>query len=367
MAEQQLHAVIMAGGAGTRFWPLSRDALPKQFLSLSGEQSLLRETYARLTPIVGDECVWVVSNRAHVDLVRHELPEIPTEQVLGEPVGRNTAPCIGLAAQRIHGVDPGAALLVCPADHVIRPHDDFQATVTAAHNLLSKLEAGGTPWTITLGVSPVHAATGFGYMERGEALEGGGDTAKAFRVERFKEKPTAALAEEYIASGRYYWNSGIFLWRAAGVLSLLESYLPGLAGGLREIEASVDAGAALASALEEGFPRLPSISIDYGVLEKTSHVAVVEAGFAWDDVGSFSAVERYAPRQESNSVLGTHVGVRTKECIVVGEGRLIGTVGVENLVVVATDDAVLVCDRRETEAVKELVELLKEKGHEDVL
>lgn len=361
----RLHAVIMAGGSGTRFWPMSRQDLPKQFLALTGNKSLLRETFERLLPLVGAERMWVVSGASHARLVAEELPEIPRENILGEPVGRNTAPCIGLAARRILEKDPGGFLLVCPADHVIRPAAAFAGAVSAALGLLESLDGGQEPWTLTFGIVPRYAATGFGYIERGEGLgeprAEGAEPLQAYRVKKFKEKPPEEVARGYVESGNFYWNSGMFLWRAADVKRLIEIHLPRLAEGLAEIhKLSRDQG--IQAALEARFGLLPSISIDFGVLEPSKNVAVIAADFEWDDVGSWRAVERYTAQDGSgNNVVGKHVGVATQDCILVGKKRLIATVGVKDLVVVETEDAILVCSRDATERVKEIPERLREK------
>jgi mannose-1-phosphate guanylyltransferase len=356
----RLHAVILAGGSGTRFWPLSRKRLPKQFLALTGEKSLLRETYERLAPMVGPERVWVVMGESHRSLVQAALPEIPEENLLAEPVGRNTAPCIGLAAQRILIRDPAAAMLVCPSDHVVQPEDAFRMSVESALAILDAEDELESPWTVTFGIVPRYPATGFGYIERGPELAAG-----AFRVARFKEKPVVEVAEEYLRTGRYLWNSGIFLWHATGLLTLLEKHLPELASGLHALGQEAAGPAGLEGALQARFGSLPSISIDYGVLERARNVAVVAADFGWDDVGSWRAVERYGHRDGAgNSVLGRHVGIDTRGCIIVGKHkeRLIATLGVENLVIVETDDAILVCSRDDTERVKEIVDRLQKEG-----
>jgi mannose-1-phosphate guanylyltransferase len=350
----------MAGGSGTRFWPLSRRATPKQFLALAGPKSLLRETFERLEPIVGAERVWVVAGEAHTRRVRDHLPEVPPANILGEPVGRNTAPCIGLAAHRILRRDPAARMLVCPSDHIVRPREGFEAALRAALEVLGRLDRPDAPWSVTFGIPPRYPATGFGYIQRGEAIplraEG---RIRAFRVGGFKEKPRERIARRYVKSGRYYWNSGIFLWSAAGALRLIDEHVPALGRGLRRIDGKAPTGAALRAALGGSFRKLPAISIDHGVLERTPRTAVIAGGFEWDDVGSWRAVERYAERDGArNCVLGRHVGVDTADCILVGGDRLLATVGLEDLVIVATDDVVLVCPRDQTERVKELVDRL---------
>jgi mannose-1-phosphate guanylyltransferase len=359
----------MAGGSGTRFWPLSRRALPKQFLPLGGEKSLLRETYERLLPLAGPSRIWVVSGQAHVDRVRKEIPELPRSRILGEPVGRNTAPCIGLAAHRVLRADPEARILVCPADHIIRPARAFGDAVRGALRVLDATDEPGAPATVTFGIVPRYPATGFGYIERGTAVSAPGlDGVSAFTVAGFREKPAREVARSYVEGGRYYWNSGIFLWRAGGVISLIEKHIPDLAVGLRTIDDEGGTERALARALGASFGGLPSISIDYGVLEHASNISVAPVSFDWDDVGSWRAVERYAPRDaDGNSVLGLHVGVDTKACIVVGGKRIIGTIGVEDLVIVETEDAVLVCDRGSTERLKEIVDRLSARKLEKFL
>jgi mannose-1-phosphate guanylyltransferase len=362
-----LYQLILAGGSGTRFWPMSRAKVPKQFLALAGEKSLIRETFERLEPLVGARRVWVVSGEAHVDLVRAEIPEIPRENILGEPVARNTAPCIGLAARCILERDADASLLVSPSDHIVRPPEAFRALVLAAARFLedSSDASAAEPWTATFGILPRYPATGFGYIERGESLPGGDHV---FRVARFKEKPPIDRAREFVESGRFYWNSGIFLWKAGGISRLIEKHMPQLSSGLDEIGLRSRSEGGLGGALRAGFGALPSISIDYGVLELQKNVAVLVADFEWDDVGAWRAVEAYAPRDEAgNSVVGRHLAIDSRGCILVGKKRLIAVVGVKDLVVVETDDAVLVCPRDQTERVKEVVERLRAENRTDLL
>lgn len=355
----------MAGGSGTRFWPMSRKSLPKQFIALTGQKSLLRETFERLVPLVGPERLWVVSGAGHVARVRQDLPEIPVENILGEPVGRNTAPCIGLAARRILERDPRAQLLVCPSDHIVRPAEAFRATAQAAARFVESQTVGGEPWTVTFGIVPRYPATGFGYIERGEAFP---ESSQAFRVLKFKEKPPIETAREYVSSGRFYWNGGIFLWNAQGLCTLLERHLPELARGLDEIQEHARGPGGLDGALKAHFGTLPSISVDHGILEKQRNVAVFAVDFDWDDVGSWRAVERYAPRDAAgNSVVGPSLAIDSTGCILFGSKRIIATVGVKDLVVVETPDAVLVCSKEETERVKELVDRLSREGRADLL
>jgi mannose-1-phosphate guanylyltransferase len=365
-ANPHLHAVIMAGGSGTRFWPVSRKNLPKQFLPLGGDKTLLRETYERMAPLIEPEHLWVVTGASHAERVLDELPEIPRENVLGEPVGRNTAPCIGIAARQIFNRDPDGILLVTPSDHVVRPPEPFRKTVLEAVRFIESTKGSREAWTVTFGIVPRYPATGFGYIERGAELQQAG--GQAFVVERFKEKPPVEVAREYLESGRFFWNSGIFLWSAEGILGLMEQHLPRLAAGINALDREASGPGGLDAAMKASFGSLPAISVDHGILEHAPNIAVVAADFDWDDVGSWQAMARYGRRdEEGNTIFGDHVGIDTKDCIVVGKKRLIGTIGLQNLVVVETDDAILVCPRDQTERVKEIVGCLQTEGREDLL
>ena len=366
-SSSSLYGVIMAGGTGTRFWPLSRRSLPKQFLAIGeSDKSLIRETFERLLPLTGPDRVLVVANESYRELVRRELPELREENFLGEPKGRNTAPCIGLAAEVVARQDPQASILVCPADHVIRPVAEFERTVRFAMGLLQEDGGRDDPATVTIGIPTGYPATGYGYIERGDSIASDAGLG-AFSVAQFKEKPVHEVAEQYHESGNFFWNSGIFLWKAQGAIELVRKYLPDLAEGLQPIVESLGDSGRFREVLAERFGDLPSISIDYGVLERTSWVATVGASFEWDDVGSWGAAAKYLDESGSNRVRGEHVAVDTENCVVVGQKRVIGTVGVENLVIVETDDSLLVCHRDRVEDVKALVDQLQEGGHSKVL
>lgn len=352
-----LHAVVMAGGSGTRFWPLSRRGLPKQLLRVVGPQTLLQATCERAAQVVPVERTWIVTGESLVDETRRQVPRVSADRVLAEPVGRNTAPCIGLAAERILADDPAATLLVLPADHVVSPPEAFAESVRAGETLLS-----GDPRRLVLwGVPPTYPATGFGYLEQGAAVS---EVPAAWRVARFCEKPDRALAEQFVASGKHFWNSGIFLWRAATILDRLAACEPELRADLRQLAAAAAQAGWPASVLQ-GFPRLKSISIDYAVLERTpDDVVMLRAPFAWDDVGGWAALGRWLPRDAvDNAVAGTHVGIDTARCVVRGEpDHLIATVGVEDLVIVQTPDATLVARRDDEEGLRRLIEQLRARG-----
>lgn len=354
-----LHAVIMAGGSGTRFWPQSRKQRPKQLLPLAGEESLIQQTAARCQPWIPPERIWVVTNNRQIDATREQLPQVPAGNFLVEPCGRNTAPCVGMAAIRLLQADPAAEMLVLPADHVIQPHEIFQAACERAASVLQQHPDG----LILFGVRPTYPATGFGYIERGQPLADRADAV--YEVSRFREKPDAATAAEYLTSGRFYWNCGIFVWKAARILAALAEYEPELRSGLQELADAPD----WSTAVERVFPSLKSISIDYAVLERARNVFVLEAPFRWDDVGSWLAVARLRGADEAgNTVEGPWSGVATRDCIVrTTADHLVATIGVEDLVIVHTTDATLVARKSDEDGLRKLVSQLEQEGRGNLL
>jgi mannose-1-phosphate guanylyltransferase len=349
---QHIFVVLMAGGSGTRFWPLSRRARPKQVLSIVNDRPMIRETVDRLGPLAEPSRVLVVTGADQAESIRAALPEIPPRNVLCEPAPRNTAPCLGLAASVARGMDPDAVLLCLPADHVIWPVSDFR---DAARRALERAFDGRT--LITFGVRPTRPATGYGYIREGE------ETAPGIRkIAEFVEKPKRKTAEEYFASGQYRWNSGMFAWRADVFLEEAAAHLPELSEGLDRVRS--DAGC-----LDEVFPTLPSISVDYGIMERTARAEVIAADFDWDDVGSFGAMERLMdPDEDGNRARGDLLAIGANNLTAVApEGHLVAAIGVKDLVVVVTDDATLVCQRKDAERVKEMVEELKRRGRTELL
>jgi mannose-1-phosphate guanylyltransferase len=359
-----LHAMIMAGGGGTRFWPRSRQRRPKQFLTLAGERSLIQLALDRIDACaVPPARTLVITAEAYRDETGRQLPELPPDRVVGEPVGRDTAPCIGLAAALVEREDPGAVLLVTPADHVIEPVQLFRAAVHVAAQLAEENPSA----LITFGIPPTFPSTGYGYIHRGEvaARRQGIDV---FRVRGFREKPAADLAERFVASGEYFWNSGIFVGKAAAVLAELRRLKPALHDAVRRV-ADARHTPRWPDALREGYAAAEKVSFDYAVMERAQEVLAVQAPYRWDDVGSWLALERMNPQDaEGNTVLATHCGIGTRGCVVVGDpGHLVATIGVRDLLIVQDGDATLVADRREEGTVKQLVELLKKKGLERYL
>jgi mannose-1-phosphate guanylyltransferase len=343
-----LHVVVLAGGKGTRFWPKSRERRPKQLLPILSERTMAQETVARLGLVVEHANVWVVTGEAHAEELRAQLPEVPVEQVVAEPIGRNTAPAIGLAAELIAARDPHATMIVLPADHHVRDGERFREVLRRAVSLARRENA-----LVTIGIAPEAPETGYGYIERGAEIPGG------HRVRRFTEKPDRARAEEFLASGRYLWNAGIFVWRVDVIRAALRSHLPETADALREIVARWGDGERFAAA----YAAVDAVSIDYGVLEKADNVAVVTGDFGWDDIGSWAAVRRLRRADGEGNVLeGRVVALSSARNYVSGGNRLVALLGVENLVVVDTDDALLVCAADRVQDVKQIVDELERRG-----
>jgi mannose-1-phosphate guanylyltransferase len=356
-----LHCVVMAGGSGTRFWPQSRRTMPKQFLRIGAQQSLIQQAVARLDGLAPPENIWVVTGAGHVAEARRQLSAVPADRFLAEPCGRNTAPCIGLAAVRLLAEDPDAVMVVTPADHLIEPVEAFHGAVRAACRLVAD-----QPQSLVLfGVPPTYPATGFGYLRRGEPLAA---PPGAYRVATFQEKPDQATAERYLASGESLWNCGIFVWSATAIVEALAEHEPAIGQRLERLRRGWDSGRWDAAVAEE-LPAMPSISIDYAVLERSANVCVLEAPFTWDDVGSWQALARLiAPDDAGNAVDGLFCGVNARGCIVRGAGdHLIAAAGVDDLIIVHTSDATLVARKDDEAALRRLVSELESRGLEAFL
>jgi mannose-1-phosphate guanylyltransferase len=358
-----LHALIMAGGGGTRFWPRSRAARPKQFLTLTGDRSLLQQAADRIEGPIPAERTWVFTAGRHRDEVLRQLPHVPAPRVVGEPAGRDTAACIGLAAGLMAAEDPDATMLVMPADHVIEPPEAFRRAIQAAALAVDADPAA----LVTFGITPTYAATGFGYIRRGERVAEFAGLA-VHRVDAFREKPAASVAAEYVAAGGYFWNAGIFVWRAATLLAELRRTKPELVAEIDRIVAAWPTPER-DRVLAQIYPTLEKTSIDYAVMEKAPRALMLAAPFHWDDVGSWPALERlHAQDPAGNTVQARHAGIDTANCIIVGgHGLLIATAGVRDLLIVHDGDALLVANRHDEAAVKKLVEHLAATGREEFL
>jgi len=349
-----MHVLILAGGSGTRFWPLSRRRRPKQLLALEGEgeESLLRATVLRLAPLVSPRAVWVCTTRDLAEAVRRELPEVPPEQVLLEPEGRNTAPAIGWSVRSMPESVRGGVVAVLPSDHRFGEPARFRETLAAAARAVA---AGGR--VMTLGVTPRWAETGYGYLE----LEPGEEPGGVRRVRRFVEKPAPADAARFLASGRHLWNAGIFVFRGARLLELLARHEPDLARGLEEIAAAPER-------LAEVYPRLPARSIDYAVMEKLDDLATLPLDCGWSDLGSWAALAELLPADAlGNTGRGDRVALDAGGNLLFSDAGTIAVLGVENLVVVRTADAVLVMPKARSQEVRRLVRQLADEGREELL
>ena len=344
-------ALIMAGGRGERFWPKSRKNLPKQFLSLTDDgKTMIQLTVERILPLVDMQDIYIATNRDYKKLVREQLPEIPEENILCEPVGRNTAPCIGLGAVHIARKYDDAVMFVLPSDHLIKYNTIFLNTLSDAAEVAEQGEN-----LVTLGITPDYPETGYGYIK----FNPNQTMKRAFAVERFVEKPDLETAKEYLATEQYLWNSGMFIWKVSTILHNMEKYLPETYAGLQRIQNAI-ATEDEQNVLEREFEAFHSESIDYGIMEKAQNIYILSGSFGWDDVGSWLAVERIRQSNEfGNVITGNAVTVDTKNTIIEGGKKLIATVGIEDLIVVDTEDALLICEKDSAGNIKKVLENLK--------
>lgn len=346
--------VIMAGGKGERFWPKSRTNLPKQFLSLTGDgKSMIQHTVERLKNLVEMENIYIVTNELYKDLVLEHLPKLPKENVIVEPVAKNTAPCIGLAAIHIAKKNPDSKMIVLPSDHLIKFNDLFIDTLKTALNIVDKGEN-----LATIGITPNYPETGYGYInfQKNESLK---EINNVYEVVEFVEKPDLEKAKEYFNSGHYLWNSGMFVWKTSTILKNFEKYLEEVYNGLKIIENSIGTDE-YENVLKEEFSKLPSESIDYGIMEKAKNIFVIPGNFGWDDVGSWLSLERInKTNQDGNVINGNVISIKTKNSIIQGTKKLIATIGLEDIIIVDTKDAILICHKDNTQEVKEVINNLK--------
>lgn len=354
-----MYALILAGGSGTRLWPQSRSERPKQFLSINGTRTLLQATADRIRPIVPPEQIFIATGAAYAELVATQLPEVPRANILVEPFGRGTAPCIGLAALHLRRRDPNAVMAVLSADHHIEQTDLFCELLVVGARMARR------GYLVTLGIQPSAPSTGYGYIRRGAFLHRAGRHS-VYQVQAFVEKPDAERARAYLASSEYFWNAGMFVWRADRILQELALHRPAVAGPLAQVEAAIgtpDEQAALAAAWQS----IENVAIDVAVMEQTAHAAVVPADLGWSDVGDWAALAAVLPRDaHGNAVVGAHIGVDTHNSLIYGNGRIIATIGVEGLLVVDTHDVLLICPRERAQDVKALVAQVRQQ-HEHLV
>ncbi|MFC1591672.1 mannose-1-phosphate guanylyltransferase [Thermodesulfobacteriota bacterium] len=356
-----MYCVIMAGGKGTRFWPRSRSSRPKQLLDIVGEHTMIQETVARVLPLAPAEKILIVTGREHAGDLQAQVPQIPERNIIVEPFGRNTAPCICLAALRIAQEAPDETMVVLPADHHIGDPEAFRRYVVAACEA-----ARTTQCLITMGIAPARPETGYGYIQFAEAA-GSYGAEQFYKVKAFHEKPTLENAELFLSKGSFLWNSGMFIWSIAAILAAAEKHLPEMYTELKKIALRLTAPDA-SRAIGEAYERIESISIDYGIIEHAQNVLTVKGDFGWNDIGSWTAIYDVAAKDASgNALKGPALSIDARNNLVHAPHKLVALVGVEDLVVVDTPDALLVCARDKAQDVKKIVEALEQQGRKELL
>ncbi len=357
-----MYAVILAGGSGTRFWPLSREATPKQLLRVFGEKTMIQQTVSRLRDTLPAGNIYIITGRKYVPDIRSQVEAVAGAglKIVTEPEARNTAPAIGLAALYIRRRSADAVMAVMPSDHVITKDDAFRKVLKKAAEIARK------GYLTTIGVLPDRPETGYGYIQKGASLTKT-DGIEGFKVQRFVEKPDAATARKYLKSGDYLWNSGIFVWRAKDILAEIRRQMPELHKGLASIEKAIGTKKE-EEVTREVFSGIRPVSIDYGVMEKAARVAVVSADIGWCDMGSWIALAEVSPKDAvGNVITGNVIDIGSKDSIIYAGSRLIATIGLKGTVVVDTPDATLICGKEHTQDVRKVVVELKKKGAEELL
>jgi len=358
-----MYAVIMAGGKGTRFWPKSRERMPKHLLDIVSEKTIIQETIDRIVPLVPVDNILIVTGHSHADALARQLPQIPEKNIIIEPVGRNTAPCIGLAALHIKRKSPDDVMVVLPADHLITDGPRFRHLLSTAAEV-----AAQNDFLLTIGIQPTYPETGYGYLEQGilKATIKGEDI---YEVKSIREKPTLEQAKVFLDKRGFYWNSGMFLWRADTILRAIKKWLPDLHQGLLRIEGAIGTDEEK-NIVERVYRMISSISIDYGVMEKADNVLLVKGDFGWSDMGSWDALWEVLEKDEcGNAAHGKtlFIGIDATNSLIQSSRKLVAMVGVEDLIVVETEDSLLICKRGCSQDVKKVVEILEHKKMKEFL
>ena len=356
-----LYALILAGGVGSRLWPKSRNSLPKQFLNVTGHETLIQMSMRRIAPLVPPERVLVATGERYVSLVKDQLPDIPETNIIAEISGKNTAPAIGLGALHIAQVGPDDSMAVLTADHIIPDEETFRQAIQAA---VAVAESGRL---VTLGVTPSEPNTGFGYIHRGPAV-GTHHNLTAYQVNAFLEKPDRVTAQRFYQSGEHYWNSGMFIWQVSTLFKALETHMPGLYSRLGELKQALfepDSGLSVADI----WAQVESESIDFGLMEKAEDVAVVPLDAGWNDVGNWAALYDELSQSTRDNVIinAQHLNVDSHGVLVQGNGRPVATIGLQDVVVIDAGDAILVCAKDKTQDVKKIVDQLKSENQGEYL
>lgn len=356
--------LIMAGGRGERFWPRSRASLPKQFLSLTDNgRTMIQNTVDRVKDIVAYEDIYISTNKSYRNLVKEQLPEVPEENIICEPVGRNTAPCVGLAAVHIRKKYEDAMMIVLPSDHLVSNKMLFENAILNACSIAREGDA-----IVTLGIAPTYPETGYGYIKMSDEKN-----EQSFKVDRFVEKPSYDAAVEYVATEKYLWNSGMFIWKLSTIMDKFETYLPEINGGLVRIQSAISSADSVLEekvqlVIKDEFEKMEGISIDYGILEKSENIYVIPVSFGWDDVGSWLALERLKKADENGNIKnGDIITIDTEKCIIEGKDKLIAAVGLKDTVIIEEDDAILICSKEKVADIRRVVYTLKDDGRSELL
>ncbi len=355
-----MYAVIMAGGRGTRFWPRSRTTTPKQLLDIIGDKTMIQQTVARILPVVDKENILIVTNREQVAVLKEQLPDLDPNNIIAEPFGRNTAPCICLAAAKIRMEDSDAVMAVLPADHYMGNNPGFCDCIKRAGSVAAESQA-----LVTIGISPDRPETGYGYIEFDENNSSEADNA--YKVVSYHEKPDTNKAKEYLSKGNFLWNSGMFVWKVETILHNIEKFLPEI---YQEIINTSDTFGTpdFDMSLEQAYQKIESISIDYGVMEKTSSAITIKGDFGWNDIGSWSAIHDILEKdRDKNVLIGDIISVDSEDVLVYNKNKLTAIVGMKDVVVVETDDALLICSKDKVQDVKSVVEILEKRGDDKYL
>jgi mannose-1-phosphate guanylyltransferase len=356
-----LYAVIMAGGRGTRFWPLSRNNRPKQLLNITGSApgGLIRKTIELINPIIPVSRIKVVTTLSQADAIKKAVPEVADKNIIPEPMGRNTAPAIGISALFAERDDPDAVMAILPSDHYIEDDQRFRETIVAGAHQASKGD-----FIVTIGIPPRSPETGYGYIESDELID---SECEIYSVKSFREKPDINTAKLFIKKGNYFWNSGIFIVRASSMLGEVERYLPHHYKWLMKIKSSFGRDEESA-VMREAYQNMEAISIDYGVIEKSKYVLMVKGEFGWNDVGSWpSAAQYWSKDSDGNAFIGEVINLDSSQCIVYSPKKPVALLGVKDLVVVEEEDVILVCRKDMSQDVRKLVEILQSQGRDEIL
>ncbi len=349
----KLYTLIMAGGSGTRFWPRSKTLQPKQYLNIFGEESLLQDTIGRFGTFTANENIYIVSSATQAPVLESQTPMLPKENLIYEPIGRNTLPCIGLAAMYAEKENPDGIMVVSPADHLIENNELFKDTVMAAAKIADEKDG-----IVTIGITPTYPATGYGYVKTAENITGN-EPIKQFKVERFVEKPDETTAANYLKQGGFYWNSGLFVFKVSVFLKAVEEFAPELYADLRKIQADLGKPG-YRQTLDTIYRAVESISVDYGIMEHAKNIYLVEGNFDWNDLGSWESVYLTDKKDENgNAGAGERLLIDTKNSYVYSDEGLVAVLGMEDVVVVKDGNTTLVCKRDDAENIKKIVEQLK--------